>query len=275
VDRPIKICRVPATCQLLNVAKCTDRSSLDTWQRCTNQVITRVTFWHVVCWVGFINGTHQSAFDTWPMAGKYMPRGQWTLPETSTQNHYGPSNLKQIFPRGCHVSDGSLHKLHRPMRAWHVAYGVTRGIFKHTTQNKPWKKKSWRPTEIWRICPYSLNNIDALLWRPLCPWIHPLCPWSHPLRLWIQPPLPLNSPPLPLNASPLPLNSPPPAPQFTPSTPQFTPSAPQSTHTAGNPMVAISWQEMQDPSSLAKEFRKVAKVVWIQGQREWIQGRRG
>mmetsp|Transcript_2819 Transcript_2819/g.4753 ORF Transcript_2819/g.4753 Transcript_2819/m.4753 type:complete len:191 (+) Transcript_2819:274-846(+) len=30
---------------------------------------------------------------------------------------------------------------------------------------------------------------------------------------------------------------------------------------SGNPMVAISWQEMQCPSSLAKEFRKVAKVA--------------
>uniref|UniRef100_A0A6T7W3C5 S1 motif domain-containing protein n=1 Tax=Pyramimonas obovata TaxID=1411642 RepID=A0A6T7W3C5_9CHLO len=30
---------------------------------------------------------------------------------------------------------------------------------------------------------------------------------------------------------------------------------------AGNPMVPISWQEMQCPSTLAKEFRKVAKVA--------------
>jgi hypothetical protein len=105
----------------------------------TTQVITCVKFGMLSRY--FINGTNQSAFDMWHMAEEYMPRINGSFQKLRpkidvsrpikiqfTWTVRSKSDFDTRLPP-CYVSDGSLEKLHQPIRAWHVAYGVTRGMW--------------------------------------------------------------------------------------------------------------------------------------------------
>ena len=142
VDRPIEICHGAATCQLLKASKL--YRPISDWHVAIGYMWTNQVKPHVIFPRGMLSRHHKwyESISVWHVAygGKiyatwqidtsrnFHSKSMWAVQSKSDSR--GPPDRNPILPRGCHVSDGTLQN---PIRAWHVAYSVTSGIW-HVAQ---------------------------------------------------------------------------------------------------------------------------------------------